>query len=454
MDAVPEPSWTTTPKKSAEYFFGMNSSFVEDENFSLAVKTSKQKAIKDLSSFLKVNIKSQLTSSETLSLSGQSVQDIESLFSLSVETMLEKVEVDDIWLDQEKCQLWTSVKIEKNTVKRQKDLTLSLKLLALFQDAITQSSDPNLDYLIRIDKVKLAKDLFSKIKFELLTTTSKVIENNKLSSIEASFSINIPKFQHANMLLNKLKSINIQFLNLSDKSARSKLALKAKSVSFQIQEKTPINSQMGVAEQALAFIAEIEKNLNNSCAAKTKWQAILKNSQNTRYLKLAQQKADALSCSEKALEKATILAIFEGKKVRLWCSIEVKNKIEYWKKACDNLKDAVTQYGAVVSSSKQLPNNAIEDLDKIPSLKKHIDISLLAKGAFQNRKNPENPNEIEYRFKGKIKQQMSTSTYTIMGDSFKNPEDWSSVSEDISIDLLALNLAKRFKTKLASALKN
>ena len=175
MDEAPEPDWITTPKKSTEFFFGMSTSLVEDENVSLAIQTSKQKAIEDLASSIKVNIKSQLTIAEALNSSGQSTQDIESLSSLTVDNTLEEVKVDGIWLDQDNCQLWTLVKVSKNSVTKQKELTLSLKLLASFHDSLTQRHNPTSSYAERINAFRPATTCVEKINFALLPSTTKPV---------------------------------------------------------------------------------------------------------------------------------------------------------------------------------------------------------------------------------------------------------------------------------------
>ena len=454
MEASDQPSWITTPKNSAEYYFGMSAELVRNQDISLAIQTSKRQAIEDLASSVRVKVKSQLTVSEALNSSGQSRQDIESLSTLTVDNTLEEVEVDDIWLDQENCQLWTLVKVSKQSVKTQKERSFSLTLLSKLQKLLDQSDDPNTQFLVRLEKVKLARKLFERISFKLLTSASSDIEQSKLNSVEAKFDINTPKFKTAKILLNELNSVSNQFANHSEPATRSKLALEAKALSHQILEIAPLNLQLGISEQALALVADIDLSQNNSCGAKTRWKNILKYSRNNKYLQLAKQNSSSLSCSKKELKKAAIRAVFEGQKVKLWCSTVVNNEHTYWEKACDALRETITLYGAIVSSSKPVSDVANTATNKVQAKSKHIDITLLASGTFESRNNPKNPNGTDYRFNGKVNQQITNTNHIIMKDSFSGLTGWNPVSENFALDLLALNLSKRFKSKLSYALSN
>lgn len=452
LDPSPQPDWITQPQAPDGFFTGIGSVRIKDGDFAGSIGVAKQQAITDLAASIKVRVRNELTITEAMNNTGQSTRDMESLSTLTVDNTLEFVEVDEIWLDRDECILWTRVKVTEASVAKQKEATYARQLYTEFENALDNTGNPNLTFSGRQDALNKASDLIEQIDFDALPEVQRSTARSKLDTTRQAIEELSQAFRLAQPLLEDLRQAKLSYENAKNSDARAEAARKAKQVGLRIQQTAPINKQLGLAEQALFELAEIDRISNNSCAALTRLQTITGNSGNESYQTRAQEQLASLECSEEGRRQAAIRNTVEAQDIRLWCGSQTDGSLRYWAKACDKMRDWVNQFGGVVVSSKKITPDQLNNLDDFVSPDEGLDLVMYAAGDIQSRDNPSNPNGKDYRFSGDVTQSAHNPETTLMIDRFNGMTGWNPVGEAFALDLLAINLVKRFETRLARTL--
>jgi hypothetical protein len=451
LDPSPQPGWITQPQSPDGFYTGTGSVRIENGDFAGSISASRRQAITDLASSIKVRVRNQLTITEAMNNTGESTRDMESLSTLTVDNTLESVEVDEIWLDREKCILWTRVKVTEASVAKQRDATYAQQLYAEFETALDNTGNPNLAFSGRQDELNKAGDLIEQIDFDALPEVQRSTALSKLGTTREALAELSQNFRQGQPLLENLRQAKLAYNNAKSSDARAEAARNAKQIGLQIQQTAPINSQLGLAEQALFELADIDQASNNLCAALTRLQTITSNSRNESYQTRAQDQLASLECSEEGRRQAAIRNTVEAQNIRLWCGTQTNGTLRYWAKACDKMREWVNQFGGVVVSTKEITSDQLNNLDSFVSQTSGLDFIIYASGDVQARDNPSNPNGKDYRFSGDVAQSAHNPETTLMIDRFNGMTGWNPVGEAFALDLLALNLVKRFEAKLGTA---
>lgn len=451
LDPSPQPAWVTQPQSLDGFFTGIGSVHIENDDFAGSIATAKQRAITDLAASIKVRVQNELTITEAMNNTGQSTRDMESLSTLTVDNTLEFVEVDEIWLDRDECILWTRVKVTQASVAKQKEAAYAQQLYADFESALDSTGNPNLAFSERQNALNRASDLLEQIDFDALPEVQRSTARARLSGTRQTVEGLGQTFRQVQPLLEDLRQAKLAFENATSSDARAESAQRAKQIGLRIQQTAPINRQLGLAEQALFELAEIDRISDNSCAALTRLETITNNSQNDSYQARAQERLATLECSEEGRRQAAIRNTVEAQNIRLWCGSQTDGSLRYWAKACDKMREWVNQFGGVVVSSKKITPEQLNNLDNFVSQDTGLDFVIYAGGDVQARDNPSNPNGKDYRFSGDVTQSAHNPETTLMIDRFNGMTGWNPVGEAFALDLLALNLVKRFETKFAGS---
>lgn len=451
LDPSPQPDWVTQPQSPEGFYTGIGSVRIKDGDFAGSIGVAKQQAITDLAASIKVRVRNQLTITEAMNNTGQSSRDMESLSTLTVDNTLESVEVDEIWLDRDQCILWTRVKVTEASVDRQREATYAHQLYKEFESALANTDNPNLAFSGRQKALDKAGNLIEQIDFEALPQVQLSNARSQLGTAREAMDELGQAFRQTRPLLEDLRKARLRYENAKTSDARAEAARKAKQIGLQIQQTAPINKQLGLAEQALFELAEIDRISNNSCAALTRLQAITSDSRNKSYQSRAQEQLAPLECSEEGRRQAAIRNTVEAQDIRLWCGSQTDGSLRYWAKACDKMREWVNQFGGVVVSSKKITPDQLNNLDNFVSQDSGLDLIMYAGGDIQSRDNPSNPNGKDYRFSGDVTQSAHNPETTLMIDRFNGMTGWNPVGESFALDLLAVSLVKRFEARLGNA---
>ncbi|MDI9245953.1 hypothetical protein [Marinobacter sp. CHS3-4] len=452
LDATPQPDWVTQPKAPEGFYTGIGSVRIEDDDFAGSVPIAKQQAISDLAASIKVRVQNQLTITEAMNSSGESTRDMESLSTLTVDNTLEFVEVDEIWLDREECILWARVKVTEESVTKQKEATYAQQLYTEFDTALDNTDNPNLSFSDRQDSLNTATDLLKQIAFDALPKVQASTAQSQLQAAQDRMNQLAQTFSEGKALLENLRQAKLNYNNAKSSDARAEAAMNAKQIGMRIQQIAPINQQLGLAEQALFELADIDLASNNNCAALTRLQTITNSSQNDAYRSQAEEQLSSLECSAEGRRQAAVRNTIEAQNIRLWCGSQTGGQLQYWAKACDKMREWVNEFGGVVVSSKKVTPEQLDSLDSFEGKDGALDFIVYAGGEVQSRDNPSNPNGKDYRFSGDVTQSAHNPNTTLMIDRFNGMTGWNPVGEAFALDLLAINLVKRFEVKLGGAL--
>ena len=78
----------------------------------------------------------------------------------------------------------------------------------------------------------------------------------------------------------------------------------------------------------------------------------------------------------------------------------------------------------------------------------------VAKGKVKNRKNAKNPMGEDHQFSGKIYSYLLNNGKLDFKDKYTGTGGWNPVSEEMALEVLGLNVAKRWKSKYLKHIKN
>lgn len=128
-----------------------------------------------------------------------------------------------------------------------------------------------------------------------------------------------------------------------------------------------------------------------------------------------------------------------GKTVALACVQRISGVDEPWHKACSELETLLQESGANVSLFD------VAELDQLKQTK--ASMLIIASGKVDTRDSKSSAFPTDYRFNGQVVTTLSLGSEGFK-DSFSGLTGWSPVSQQMTMDVLALNITKRVRQRL------
>ena len=216
------------------------------------------------------------------------------------------------------------------------------------------------------------------------------------------------------------------------------------------------------AESAAFKVAEVERARNNGCAALLQYQIVRDRSDSDEWIQKANDWLGQLECNDKNKENFVWRGAMEGKRISLLCAYAVNGEYEVWDKVCDTLGDFLKSHGALSAKKSTKSNSANEivksalDADDVKSLANDSEYLLVfvAKGKIKSRDNKKNPMGQDYQFSGKIYSYLVNRGQIEFQDKYKGVGGWNPMSDSMAMEVLGLNVAKRWKARYKKSITN
>jgi hypothetical protein len=177
LPASEAPGWVFDSRETvSDYYYGVGVADGFGITFNEMKARSRSFAESEISSSLETRITSDLRQSVTMSASSGSSdlnKTVQQVIKSNSDLLLSDVEVDSSWFNQEACQLWTRVKLSRNSLKQSKKEMKTMVMLKLEESSksienikATIESDP--DVILRKYELKInANDYYNALSLDL-----------------------------------------------------------------------------------------------------------------------------------------------------------------------------------------------------------------------------------------------------------------------------------------------
>jgi len=397
------------PKFKGYEGIAVSSKNKEHQNLAQLIASARVKAIDNLIQSISVSVESDTQLSEKV-INGDFQSSFVSNTQLKAAGRFEEIKTIGYWFDDNSCDLWLKVQI---SVEKANLAILNTRLASLtrgFASSNTISGQLNeLDSAIdEVEIFDIDKTMFEKkyhnikgIINEQITAQTTFINNNKnLTEIKT-----------------KSRGKRIRAYRAIGKSNRALLP-------------TFIDNKYGIAllEKLLKDISYLYIQEKEYC----KGQSFLANfeqyKQQDWYIKDESKFSDNCRQTELTFEDELAGAI-----VLLQCGLTLDGKQQYWGKICSEFSDYFFSQDAIPVFKIQEENIEFDFLIKIS-----------ATGNVEA-----NSETLKSRFNGKISVQLEDDYSVIISDSYSGLTGWSKYPDDIILDMLAINIFKRFDKKIS-----
>jgi hypothetical protein len=465
-----QPEWTFEAPAIEGFYVGVGLAEAEDLSANEQIERAKQSALSDLSSSIRVSVRSSLSldiKQSTASGDEEVEKNVHQLTETITKTSLQDVEVDSTWLDRKRCIVWVRVKVSRDIVDemgRREVNTAKLNQLELHYE---QAKNKKSGAEERDVALKQAYVLLDEIDFKVLKDSqSKRYYQRLLDSLASSLSKKVGAIQEAEKLREQAESLLLKASSSSDADQRKKLTVEAIAKLKEIVATNPIGEREAVTagEAALFKIAEVEKARNNACEAQLQYEIVRDRSKSEDWINKSTQMLDTVKCTRQDHKTRAWRKAFDGIQTSFLCVNELQDEVDDWDKPCENVASFLQSYGAlsatdinmdareVVKLAYQLDNNTSAAKEKLGN--KGRVLIFVAKGNVKHRDNPKNPMGVDHQFTGKVYSYLLDNGTVEFRDTYTGTGGWNPVSEEMTMEVMGLNVAKRWKSKYFEHIKD
>jgi len=462
-----KPAWVDSPESvTDEYFFAAGVS--DDVKASLAdrISSAKQNALKNISETIEVSVKNSLILEQSSrEKSGRAVTEsnLLSITQTSTNASLKNVEVIDTWEDSKTCAIWLRARVSKLQVEQGKREGLAKTLFSVLNDQLVVAQNNTAPLDARISAVDTALDVLPRIALEFIPEASSAAYYTQiLKRLQKDLGAARNDLDGARKALSDADSLINKAAEQTDESAKSKLlGLAVSSYRALLAKHSNGLPPLFGPGDILFKLGEVEETRGNSCGAKNYYQQSTDSIQlNDRQL-VAKKRGDALACSAEDMERTLWRQYFEGRPTVILCYYQAGADQGLWHKACDGMNNLLKPLGADTTvrarglSAEQLrklqrgdiPNNLAEQ-DKLL-------LGVFASGKMNSRIDKEAPGKNrEYQFDGGLATFLIEDGKTTFSDRFQGTTGWNPVSSRMVMDVLAINVVKRWRDKFSKFLRH
>lgn len=462
-----KPAWVDSPESvTNEYFFAAGVS--DDTKAALAdrISSAKQNALKNISEVIEVSVKNSLILEQSRQeKSGKAITDsnLRSITQTSTNASLKNVEVIDTWEDQKTCAIWLRARVSKQQVEQGKRVGLAKILFGDLNDHLAVAQNEAAPLNARLSAVDAALDVLPRIALELIPEASSAAYYSQLlNRIQQKLGLSRSELDQAKKILGDADSLINKAASQTDESEKSKLLGSAASNYKDLLAKHSNGLPPLFGPGDILFkLGEVEETRGNSCGAKSYYQQ----SADARHLDdrqaIAKKRGDALACSAEDMERTLWRQHFEGRPAVIVCYFQSNADQDVWHKACDGLNNIIRPLGADTTTRMQKLSPAqLKELQEggIPGSlveKGKLLLVVFASGKMNNRIDKESPGKNrEYQFEGGMATFLVEDGKTIFSDRFQGKTGWNPVSPQMVLDVLAINVVKRWREKFSRFLRH
>lgn len=465
--AQPKPAWVDAPESvTDQYYYSAGVSDKGNAPLADRLASAKQNALKNLSEIITVDVKNSLVLDQSMTKRGAVVltdSTLQSITKTSTSASLKNVETIANWVDPQSCLVWLQVRVSKESVDRSKREGVSRTLFANLNTQISVAQDTAAPTDTRAAAVDAALDMLPRIDFGFIPeASSPAYYTQQLQTLKQSLTGMLAGAAQAKQQLADASA-------LADKAAlQNSVADKSRDIVSAIKIYKALLSQFpkGLEQQFgpgdIYFkLGEAEEVRGNKCGAKDYYLQSANAPQVIARQSIAQKRSESLPCSAEDMEKSRWRQYFEGRRVELVCYFSTPPSHGHWQKTCDSVGNVIHSLGADVAiKSNELPEGFIGKLQQgeVPAAlsdKKDLTMVYFASGKMNKRQDKDNPGGgKEYQFDGLIGAVMIDSGQMVFSDRFQGRTGWNPVSSQMTLDVLALNVVKRWQDKFSKFLRH
>lgn len=468
------PAWVDSPESVTDkHFFAAGVS--DDTKATLAdrISSAKQNALKNISEMIEVSVKNSLILEQSSQeKSGRAITDsnLRAITQTSTNASLKNVEVIDTWEDPKTCAIWLRARVSKLQVEQGKRAGLAKTLFGVLNDQMAVAQDETASLNARLSAVDTALDVLPRIALEFIPEASSAAYYSQiLNRIQQKLGLSSNELAQAKKIMGDADSLINKAASQTDESEKSKLLGSAASSykDLLVKHSNGLPPLFGQGD-ILFKLGEVEETRGNSCGAKSYYlQSADAKHLNGRQA-IARKRGDALVCSAEDMERALWRQHFEGRPTLIVCYYHFKTEGLWakadqavWQKACDGINNIIKPLGADTTIKMQKLSSAqLEELQGggIPGSlieKDRLLLGVFASGIMNNRIDKESPGKNrEYQFEGGMSTFLVEEGKTIFADRFQGKTGWNPVSSQMVMDVLAINVVKRWREKFSRFLRH
>jgi len=461
----PKPSWVDSPESvTEEYFYAAGVS--DDTNASLAdrIASAKQNALKNISEMIEVSVKNSLILEQsTQQKSGNAITDtnLQSITKTSTSASLKNVEVIDTWEDPKNCAIWLRAKVSKQQVEKGKREGLAKVLFGVLTEQLAIAQDKSASLDARLSASEAARDVLPRIALEFVPEASSAgYYTQQLDRIQKTLSSSRSDLDQARKILNDADSQVNDAAAQTDESAKSKLLSVATSgyKGLLVKYNNGLSPLFGPGD-ILFKLGEVEETRGNTCGAKSYYQQAADAKQINDRQAIARKRSEALACSAEDMERTLWRQYFEGRPMQVVCYYDASENKGGWNKACDGISNLLKPLGADTSikrqklSAVQLRKIQEGELPAGLNEKGKLLLGVFASGKMNKRIDKDSPNKSrEYQFQGEMATLLVEDGKMTFSDRFQGTTGWNPISPEMVMDVLAINVVKRWQSKFSKFL--
>ncbi len=388
---------------------GLSSTTKDVKTLDQLITSARLKAIDNLIQSISVSVNSETQLSEKV-IDSDFYSSFISQTQLKATGTFEEIKMIGYWFDDKSCDIWVKVQLSPEKANL---ATLNTQLASITDGF--KSSSLLLNQVNELDNSLNTVELFEldKVLFEKRYLNVKYLINDQIQA-QTTFINNNKKLAE---IKTKSRGKRIRAYRSIAKSNRGLLPL------F-------IDNKYGVSllEKLLKDISYLYIQQNEYCKGQNFLDNFMQFKQQGWYIKDKSKFSD--NCSQMEVTFENELA---GAVVLLECELVLDDKLQYWDKICSEFSDYFFNKDAIPVFNRAEENIEFDFIIKIS-----------ATGNVET-----NSEKLKNRFNGKISVQLEDDYSVIISDSYSGLTGWSQYPNDIIIDMLAINIFKRFNKKIS-----
>lgn len=463
-DDTPRPAWVDSEDQqiTERYFIAAGVSSSGRGELADRLSSAKQNATRNLAQLIQVDVKNSLTVEQTQKQLGKNIlteANVQSLTQTSTNLSLQNVEETAKWIDPKSCEVWLQVRVDKKLVeaKRREGLTKELFKTFIGKLDLVQDGKAGLD--MRHAALDVALDILPRIDFALIPeASSPAYYGQLLKKLKQGVQEEVEGLAFAKSTLEAASRTVAQAGEETSQPVRAKLfneaARQYKSLLLRFPNGYAALFDAGTIEMKLG---ELEELRGDSCGAKNYYQQALDANIQGERKAVAQKRAEGLVCSVADMEKTRWRQYFEGRDIEVMCFQNVLGKSHSWQKACDEMNNKMRSIGAEAKinntrlNAGQLAEAFAGNVFPDGGASGHMVVAQFASGKMERQREKGEPGS-EYRFNGMIWTLIMENGKVVFTDRFQGITGWNPVSPEMVMDVLALNVMKRWQNKFTDFL--
>ena len=456
----PKPEWVTQPESATEqHLFAAGVSADARAPLAERIASARQDALKNLSSMIEVTVKNALVleqSSRRVFGSEFSDSNMSSVTQTSTSASLRNVEIVDTWEDPNSCDLWLRARIARSEVEKARRESMSRVLFGVLQQQLTLAQREEDLPEQRLEAVAAAQDMLPRIVLSAVPEAGTAAYYEQLlGRLQADLQQARAARERARDELQVADQLVAEAAAQISATERAKRLASAAATYRALLARHAAGLPGLFASGDLLFrLGGIEEMRGSACGARNYYQQAQDAPQLNDRRELARSKAAALTCSPEDLARTRWRQFFEGRPLTLVCHYQAGKENAAWLKACDGLNDIVRPLGADVAvrsqslSAAQLQALLQGEMPAGMAAPQGLLLVVVASGNM-GRRSADAQRGSEYQFDGSMASLLLDDGKLVFSDRFKGATGWNPVSPEMVMDVLGINVVKRWQTRFA-----